>query len=129
MSTKNKLWPADVALFESMAGNYVSENERFFFETLKDKEENLFTCAGELFLFETDTPDLIYFVRYDYDEFVVGHGTEGHYSPEHHVQCLADALNANLKELGYIDRDITFLEWLRERDYSCIRYDHNYDDL
>ncbi len=126
---KNKLRPADVELFESMKGHYVSENERYFFEAMNEREENLFTCAGELLLFETDTEDLLYFVRYDFDEFVVGHGVEGCYSPEHHVQCLADALRANLKELGYLDRDITFLEWLRERDYKCIRYNHNYDDL
>lgn len=126
---KNKLRPADVELFELMKGHYVSENERYFFEAMKEREENLFTCAGELFMFETDTEDLLYFVRYDFDEFVVGHGLEGSYSPEHHVQCLADALRANLKELGYLDRDITFLEWLRERDYKCIRYNHNYDDL
>lgn len=47
----------------------------------------------------------------------------------YYVQCLADALNANLKQLGYIDRDVTFLQWLRGRDYDCVRYDRNYDDL
>ena len=125
--SQNKLRPADIELFDSMKGNYVSENERFFFETLKDRMENLFTCAGELFLFETDNEDLLYFVRYDFDEFELGHGTEGNYSPRLYVQCLAEALNANLKELGYIDRDITFLQWLREHHYKEIMYDHNYD--
>lgn len=125
----NKLRPADIELFESMEGNYVSENERFFFESLKDREENIFTCAGEMFLFEEDTDDLLYFVRFDFDEFKLGHGTIGNYSPELYVQCLADALNANLKQLGYIDRDITFLQWLRERDYNCIRYNNNWDEL
>ena len=125
--SQNKLRPADIELFDSMKGNYVSENERFFFETLKDRMENLFTCAGELFLFETDNEDLLYFVRYDFDEFELGHGTEGNYSPRLYVQSLAEALNANLKELGYIDRDITFLQWLREHDYKEIMYDHNYD--
>ena len=125
--SQNKLRPADIELFDSMKGNYVSENERFFFETLKDRMENLFTCAGELFLFETDNEDLLYFVRYDFDEFELGHGTEGNYSPRLYVQSLAEALNANLKELGYIDRDITFLQWLREHDYKEIMYNHNYD--
>ena len=125
--SQNKLRPADIELFDSMKGNYVSKNERFFFETLKDRMENLFTCAGELFLFETDNEDLLYFVRYDFDEFELGHGTEGNYSPRLYVQSLAEALNANLKELGYIDRDITFLQWLREHDYKEIMYDHNYD--
>ena len=39
---------------------------------------------------------------------------------------LSEALNANLKQLGYLDRDITLLDWLRERDYKGIRYNHNY---
>lgn len=129
MATKNILKQADIDLFELMKDTYVSDNERRFFETMKEKEEEHFTCAGELFIFETDTDDLIYFVRHDYDEFELGHGTEGNYSPEHYVQCLADALNANLKQLGYIDRDITFHQWLRERDYICVRYDHNYDKI
>lgn len=123
------MWPEDIELFESMRGNYVSDNERVFFETLEARERNLFTYSGELFLFETDTEDLLYFVRYYYDEYALGHGVEGHYSPEFYVQNLASALKANLKELGYIDRDITFWEWLRERDYKCIRYNHNYDLL
>ena len=32
----------DLALFEEMRGNYVSENERVFFETIEQKEINDF---------------------------------------------------------------------------------------
>ena len=65
-------------------------------------------------------------MRVDYDEFLVGHGTVGHYDEEYHVMNLSEALNTNLKERGYLDRDITLLDWLRERDYQGIRYNHNY---
>lgn len=30
------LWPADIELFASMEGNYVSEKERISFETVKE---------------------------------------------------------------------------------------------
>ena len=42
---------------------------------------------------------------------------------------LAEALQLNLKEVGLLDRDITLFEWLRERDYKGVEYDHNYDDM
>ena len=40
---------------------------------------------------------------------------------------LSDALSLNLKELGFIDRDLTLLEWLRESGYRYVNYDRNYD--
>lgn len=122
------LWPTDIELFASMEGNYVSENERIFFETVKEREGNVFTCAGDLLVSEKDNDNLIYLMRRDFDEFELGCGTKVKRSPMYYVRCLADALNANLKQLGYIDRDITFLQWLRRRDYDCVRYDRNYDD-
>ena len=33
----------DLALFEEMRGNYISENERVFFETIEQKEINDFS--------------------------------------------------------------------------------------
>lgn len=42
---------------------------------------------------------------------------------------LKETLDANLKEIGVLDRDITLLQWLRERDYKGVEYDHNFDDL
>lgn len=58
---------------------------------------------------------------------VLGHGigTDGAY--EEHVMNLSEALALNLKQLGYIDRDLTLLEWLRECDYSVVNYERNYD--
>ncbi|MDD7724824.1 MAG: hypothetical protein PUJ24_04065 [Bacteroidales bacterium] len=123
------LWPTDIELFASMECNYVSENERIFFETVKEREENVFTFAGDLLVSEDDNDDLIYLMRRDFDEFELGTAKEVESYPMYYVQCLADALNANLKQLGYIDRDVTFLQWLRRRDYDCVRYDRNYDDL
>lgn len=125
----NKLVKEDAELFAAMEGKYVSENEKEFFEKQKYKQINVFTFANDLVMWELDNEDLIYIVRCQYEEYIVGHGTEGCYDEEFHSMCLYDALNVNLKELGFIDRDLTLWQWLRERDYKGVQYDHNYDDL
>ena len=122
----NKLWPEDYKLFDNMEGHYISENEKSFFEKMKFKMENEIAPSNDLIMFEEDNDEHIYIVRCIYDEFIVGHGTKSHYDEEYHVMNLSEALSANLKTLGFIDRDITLLEWLRERDYEGIRYNHNY---
>ena len=122
----NKLWPVDYELFASMEGHYTSENEKTFFEKVRYKMEFELAPSNDLLLSEIDNEEQIYLVRVDYDEFIVGHGTVGHYDEECHVMNLSEALNTNLKEKGYLDRDITLLDWLRERDYQGIRYNHNY---
>ena len=122
----NKLWPEDCELFANMEGHYESDNEKIFFEKMKYKMEKEFAPSNDLIMFEEDNDDHIYIVRCYYDEFIVGHGTKGHFDEEYHVMNLSEALSANLKTLGFIDQDVTVLQWLRERDYRGIRYNHNY---
>lgn len=122
----NKLWTEDSNLFSKMEGHYVSENEKTFFEKIRYKMEHELAPSNELIMSEIDNDDKIYIVRVDYDEFIVGHGTVGHYDEEFHGMNLSEVLDANLKELGYIDNDITLWEWLRERDYKGVRYNNNY---
>lgn len=126
---RHKLVPQDNELFQRMKGHYVSENERTFFSRLKEKEEYEFTVSNDLLLFEEDNDDHIYIVRCEYEEYVIGHGTEGHYDNEFHSMNLTDALNANLKQLGFVEENLTLLQWLRNRDYAGIQYNHNYDNL
>ena len=125
----NELWPEDKALFEKMKGNYVSDNERVFFENMYRKMVYEWTCAGDMILSERNNDDHIYIARYNFDEMEIGQGIGEEYKPELYTQTLSEALNANLKQLGYLERDITLLEWLRERDYNDIEYNHNFDDL
>lgn len=125
-SPDNTLWPEDDKLFATMEGHYTSENEKTFFEKMKSKMENEIAPSNDLIMFEEDNEDHIYIVRCIYDEFIIGHGTAGHYDEEYHVMNLSDALNANLIEIGFLNRDITVLEWLRARDYKGVRYNHNY---
>lgn len=75
---------------------------------------------------ELNNEDRLYIVRCEYEEYIVG---QEFIAEEQHVMCLYDALNLNLKKTGLVDKDITLFEWLRQRDYAGIEYDHNYDDI
>lgn len=43
--------------------------------------------------------------------------------------CLSEALALNLKSLGFIERDLTLWQWLRECDNSVVNYKRDYDIL
>lgn len=124
---KHKLVAEDKALFESMEGHYQSDNECEFFEKQRYKQENIITIFNDLLLHEDNNEDRIYIVRCWYEEYVVG--GELYKQGEEHFMTLCETLNANLKEIGVLDRDITLFQWLRERAYKGVEYDHNYDDL
>lgn len=123
---KNELWEQDNELFERMAKCYQSENEKLFFEKLRYKQENVFTFMNDLILDEDSNDDKLYIVRCEYDEYVVG---KSGFTGEKHVMCLSSALDINLKEAGFLDKDITLFQWLRNRDYQGVEFDHNYDDF
>lgn len=116
----------DAALFEKMAVQYQSEEERTFFKKLHFKEENVLTVSHDLILHEDNNEDGLYFVRCEYEEYIVG---QTQVLEEQHVMCLADALSLNLKEVGLLDKDMTFFDWLRKRNYKGVEYEHNYDNF
>ncbi len=124
---KNKLWDGDEKLFSSMKGNYMSKNEENFFKNIQYKEEYECTALNDLLVSEYENADEIYVVRQVYEEYVVGQGIGSNGIKEEHVMCLSDALALNLKGLGFIDRNLTLWEWLREYDYSVVNYERNYD--
>ncbi len=121
----NKLWDADIELFESMRSNYQSENEKRFFEHLYDAELWDLCFGGELLLHENDNEDKLYIMRVDFAEYEVGKDSLD--VPNQHVQSLAAALGLNMKKCGFLDQDITLLQWLKNRDYKGIKYDQNRD--
>lgn len=124
---KHKLWDADAKLFASMKGNYQSKNEENFFMNMQYKEEYQATALNDLLVSEYENQDEIYIVRMYNEEYIVGQGIDTDGANEEHVMCLFQALNLNLKELGFLDRDVTLLDWLRECDYSVVNYERNYD--
>lgn len=128
----------DVNLFEKMKSCYISEEERSFFEKMKLKIEYECAPSGDTLMRGVDNDDELYISRLDPDEFVMGkytgevehvpaHGIweehDFHHYVEYHAMNLAEALAHNLKDI--IGRDVTLLDWLRERNYRGIEYNGN----
>lgn len=122
----------DIKLFDSMRGHYVSDREKTFFENMQRKEEDEWTTQGDLILSEKDNDLKLFLMRVCYNEYQFGrplkadpdgtHRTEGIYA-----MSLSEVLNKNLREIHATDCDITFWQWLRERDYEGIKYDVSFD--
>lgn len=112
----------DLALFESMKDNYISENECIFFETLRYKEIYEFTGMYEMMMLETDNDISFYFIRQYWNEYGIGISGKSN----EHFQSLKETLECDMFDLG-LSEHILLLEWLRKRDYVGIHYDRNND--
>lgn len=123
---ENDLWPEDEALFLKMDNNYISANERLFFETIHEKMLTELAPCSELLLSETSNTDEIYFLRTQYDEFIVGQGKGENRKDEVHTMNLSEALNIDMKANGFLPETISFFQWLRKIDYRGLQYNHNY---
>ena len=124
---KNKLWDADAKLFASMKEESLTPNEANFFSNMQYKEEYEVSALNDLLVSEYENDDEIYVIRMNYDEYVVGHGIGTDGDEEIHVMNLSEALSVNLKAEGFLKRDITLWQWLREKDYEIVNYGRNYD--
>lgn len=122
---KNEMWDVDSQLFASMSGNYQSENERVFFETLHERQLWECSISGDMLLSGTNNEDGLFIVRIHFDEYRIG--TDIKNVSKQHVMNLSEALSLNLQECGLLDESITLFEWLRRRDYKGVWYDHDYD--
>lgn len=123
---ENELWEEDTQLFSEIDHNYVSENEKLFFETLREKMLTELAPCKELLISEHNNADQVYLIRDQYDEFILGQGIGENRKPEVHKMKLYDILHVNMKENGFLLSDISFWEWLRSIDYEGVMYDHNY---
>lgn len=126
VTADNPIWDEDARLFEKMSKEATSPKEREFFDVQHYKQVNNFTCANDLVMSERNNPDCLYIARVNSDEYIIG--VEGH-GKEVHTMNLSEALSINLKTAGLLNRDITLLDWLRERDYQGVEYEHNFDDV
>ena len=129
MNNKKKtvLITEDTLLLTEMEGKYVSDEEKEFFERMKYKMEYEPAPANDLIMSNRHNEDGIYILRcYDY-EFRIGCFIGDKYKEEFYAMDFHDALNVNLKECGFIEEDLSLLEWLRKRNYQGVEYDHNFD--
>jgi len=124
MTEKRELNEKDKNLFAQMEGQYQSENERIFFETMKCKEQYENACAygWDVLLDERDNEEKVFFYRESYDWYMLERIDDTHNYVEEFCG-LADLLSAPASkwDLG----DGTFLDWLRRRDFAGIRYDNH----
>ena len=129
MTHENELWPQDEELFSIVEKSEMSESERHFFDKMYAKMLDENAPWPETLIWEHDNPDNLYLLRHGYDEFILGKGTtrEEWQDNEIHTMNLSDVLFTNLQQVKMLDRDITFLQWLRENNFSCVRYDHEND--
>lgn len=129
MTHENELWPQDEALFSKIEKEKVSASEEHFFQEMQKKMLDENAPWPETLVWEHDNQDHLYLLRQGYDEFMLGKGTsrEEWQHSEIHTMNLFEVLFTNLKEVNLLDRDITLLQWLREHDFSCVRYNHEND--
>ena len=124
---KTKLIAEDANIFNEMEGKYVSKEEKEFFERMKFKIESEPAPANDLIMSNSNNDDGIYIVRcYDY-EFRIGCHVDGGFKEEFYAMDFHDALCVNLRECGFIDENLSLLEWLRKRNYNGVEYNHNFD--
>ena len=123
---ENELWEEDIQLFKEIEGQYVSNNEKLFFETLYTKMLTELAPCKELLISEMQNADKVYLLRDQYDEFILGQGIGEERKKEIHVMKLFDVLHINMRDAGFLAEDISFWEWLRRIDYDGVMYNHNY---
>lgn len=97
------LYPADIALFDSMEGNYVSENERIFFETLKERQQHDWSVAHDFLLNLEEGEECVFLIRINAHEYMFGCDDLKGRKVYEHVMTLSEALYTNLGEIGAID--------------------------
>lgn len=125
---KNDIPIADRELFESMKHESRSENERVFFEKMEYKELYEFPVSSfDVILSEFDNEEGIYFVKCYTSEFLIGRKGNGvNIRLASIPTSLSEALNEDLSTL--LGTHVTLLEWLRNRDFSAINYNFEWEE-
>lgn len=125
---KEEIPEEDIALFDAMRGNYVSEEEERFFRIMQNKEEYELAPQNDLLLEEKDNEEEISILRVyntEYEVLRIRCIDGKTIRAQSYSDSLADALAANLKDSGILDYDCTLLEWLRKINYKGIQYNGN----
>lgn len=115
----------DVELLESQPQEGETDAEKKFWHEMKKKVLSEFAPSADLILSEHANDEEIYLVRYYFHEFRIGRGRVNERSRESiYTDSFTEAIHANLFPL--LDRHITLIEWLREKDFKGIDYEGNY---
>ncbi len=113
--------------FEEAIKNALTPNEKEFFVKMRSKELFEIAASNDVLMSDSDNPDKLYILRVGSDDILIGRDIEhpkDSPSPEEYAGLFL-ALKQNISH--FVGRNITLLEWLRERDFNGIKYDQNND--
>lgn len=127
MNKRIELSDEDKKFFANLGDKFISAEEKEFFERMKYKLQFEPAPANDLILSEKDNEEGIYIVRCYDCEFIIGCCSKEVYLEEQYAMTFSDALATNLKECGFLQDNKTLWEWLRQRNYSKIQYNHNFN--
>lgn len=102
----------------------VSEKEREFIGQMLDIEQHWITEVGASIILEDENEDGIYIMHYDATIYEIGNNDQ---SGIYQAFSLSELLNLYLDEHDILNKHITVLEWLRQRNYDNVTYDRTRD--
>lgn len=114
--------------FDQLALNYISGEEKQFFETIKYRQQHVFTYANDLLMSDNDNEEGIYIVRSYFDEYEIGRYDKESFVDAIYAMNIDEAMSIDIKRLGCTE-SMTLLDWLRKRNYQGINYNHNFDNI
>lgn len=119
----------DRALFDRIAKESVSENEKHFFRVVEYREKHNQSISGDVLLNYAKNPDGIGIMRYDYDMymFLIDIGN-GRVEEPWTASTLDSFLDIDLTKYIYERTGCrTMFEYLRSTDYEGIDYEADND--
>lgn len=119
----------DRALFDRIAKESVSENEKHFFRVVEYREKHNQSMSGDVLLNYAKNPDGIGIMRYDYDMymFLIDIGNDRVEEPWT-ASTLDSFLDIDLTKYIYERTGCrTMFEYLRSTDYEGIDYEADND--
>ncbi len=119
----------DKELYLRMQGNFVSCKEKEFFEEMICKELYDFPCSTfDVIVPEEYNAERLFIQKMYNSEYQLGgYSDKDTYNTMDYIPCsLSELLNISLSPL--LGRNVTVLEWLREKNYECVRYDYPWEE-
>lgn len=113
--------------FEVAIQNATSDQERTFFRNLMSKVIHEPAFSNDVLMNDKDNEDGIYILRVS-DDFIIGRKDTDGKDLGSYAEFGGLFFFLSQDMYPYLHRHITIGEWLRERNYSGIRYDANNDD-
>lgn len=115
-----EMYKEDVEFFATIFKEKMPEQERIFFEKMKEKVEGEFAPSADIMMLEENNKDEIYLIRYYFSEFKIGR-----LNSDNDIYSITFAQVINEDMFILLGRHITLLEWLREIDFQGLNYNGN----